>query len=111
MLLVWDDLARLHHVGVGSLARCHHGVGNLLAGLLVVDRLGRNGLDHHHARLLSGVLRLRIVDSASGNLLVVVAGVLIGVGVALARVLEVLWLDEGNVEDQADANEYWHDPW
>ena len=49
-------------------------------------------------------MSLWVVNGACWNLLVVVG---VGVGVALARVLEVLWLDEGDVEDQADANESW----
>ena len=80
--LAWvlhGDLAWLH-VGVGSLAWCHHGIGNL-AGLLIVDRLGLDGLDHHHARLrLSAILSLLIVNAACWNLLVVVS-----VAEALAR--------------------------
>ena len=106
--LLHGDLARLH-VGIGSLAWCRHGIGNL-AGLLIVDRLGWDGLDHHHAWLLlhvlSAILSLWIVNGACWNFLVVV-----GAGVALTCVLHVLWLDEGDVEGRADANENWRDPW
>ena len=99
-LLLVRDLAWLLH---GDLAWLHVGIGNL-AGLLIVDCLGWDGLGHHHAWLLlhvlSAILSLWIVNGACWNFLVVV-----GAGVALACVFHVLWLDEGDVKDRADANE------
>ena len=116
MLLVRDYLAAwLHHVGlIRSLARRHHGHGNLAAGLLLVvdcldrHRLDRNGLEHHHAWLLQHVVLLQV---GLGILHSVVVVAIVVAGVALARVLEILWLDEGNVEEETDGNGDGHKPW
>ena len=111
------DLLLVRHLAWlldGDLAWWHVSIGNL-AGRLIADRLGGDWLGQHHAWLLlhvlSAVLCLSIVSGACKKVLVVVVGIVfIGAGGALAHVLEVLWLDEGNVEQQADANANWRHP-
>ena len=96
---------RLLHVG---------GIG-YLAWLHVVDLLSGSWLDQHHAWLLLMHELCLLVnnDRASLDLMIVVVvafGVMVGLTVANAGVLEVLWLDKGDVKDQADANNKGRNP-